>query len=89
MVCLRKASAKACTKNIELLAIEICRAKPSIMSGLFVTRENICNPRIIQVPESSHKMNSVIWNSNRFLQGTSNMESDQEKLKNIASIFKI
>ena len=69
MVCLRKASAKACTKNIELLAIEICRAKPSIMSGLFVTRENICNPRIIQVPESSHKMNSVYLEQQPFPAG--------------------
>ena len=39
-LCSEQAS-KHVLKNIELIAIEISIVKPSIMSGVFVTRENI------------------------------------------------
>ena len=46
-------------KNIESLAIEICKFQagltPPIMSDLFVPRENIYNLRHFQALKSSHK----------------------------------
>ena len=56
------------------------------MSDLFVTRENKYKFRNFQALESSILTNSIIWNRNHFQQGTSNMEHDPGKIKDIGNI---
>ena len=80
-------------KNIESLAIEIYKFQagliPPIMSDLFATRENNYNFRIFSRVKIFTQMNSKIWGRNYFLQETSYMEPDSEKIKGIGNIEQI
>ena len=74
-------------KNTELLTIEIYKIQVglllSIMSGLFVTRENKYNLSSTRIFTQT---NSKIWHRNYFLQETSNMEPDPGKIRDIVNI---
>ena len=77
-------------KNIESLATEIYKFQagltPTIMSDLFLARENNYNLRNFQELESSLRRTVKFETENYFLQGTSNMEPDFGKIKDIGNI---
>ena len=80
-------------KNIESLAIEIYKFQPGlttpIMSDLFVTRENNYNPINFQELESSLRQTVKFGTETISYRGTSNMEPDSGKIKDIGNIKQI
>ena len=56
------------------------------MSDLFVNRENNYN---LECTRTFNQTNSKIWSRNYFLQGTSNMEPEPGKIKDISYIKQI
>ena len=77
-------------KNIESLAIEIFKFQAGlttpIMGDLFVTGEKNYSLRNFLRIRIFTQTNSNIWDRNYFLQGTSNMEPDSGKIKDIRNI---
>ena len=57
------------------------------MNNIFVTRENKLIVEFFK--HQNLHTNSKIWNRNYFLQGTSNMETDPGKIKDIGNIKQI
>ena len=80
-------------KNIESLAIEIYKFQagltPPIMSELFVTRKNNYNLRNFQKLESLLVRTVKVWTETVSYRGTTNMEPDSGKIKDIGNIKQV